>query len=93
MSFSGFTDIHGLEFLAMELSLSRPTFPTDSDALPADIAGLPWSGGNLSLGYLDGGRNNNVQAGVSFSPPEAIPEPTAALLGGLGLLPLLRRRK
>ena len=40
-----------------------------------------WDGSNANIGYLNAMRL------------EAIPEPSTALLGGLGLLALLRRRR
>jgi len=48
---------------------------------------------NPTISYVGLGRANGVGADFSSFSLTAIPEPSAALLGGLGLLALLRRRR
>jgi MYXO-CTERM domain-containing protein len=49
---------------------------------------------NPTINYVGFGRNDGAGIDLSsFSLTEAVPEPSAALLGGLGLLALLRRRR
>ncbi len=71
-----------------------------------DVAGTTSNFGNLSLNtvnWLDSGSNLFSTTGGSFSLTQSgqdvilnftiVPEPSVALLGGLGLLALLRRRR
>lgn len=73
---------------------------------PVDVSGaalLTSTGRDLDgvngiriLGYSGNGANqsiDNIVFGTTMLDVDAIPEPSAALLGGLGLLALLRRRR
>jgi hypothetical protein len=51
------------------------------------------AGGLWKINYFDGSPGLNGGTGTSFVTVIAIPEPSAALLGGLGALLLLRRRR
>jgi MYXO-CTERM domain-containing protein len=42
---------------------------------------------------MAGGNFNSQATGTSFVTLTAVPEPSAALLGGLGMMLLLRRRR
>jgi fibronectin-binding autotransporter adhesin len=61
----------------------------------ADDSSFVFDGQLWSFNYNDDtkGTNFNTQAVGSFVTMTAIPEPRAALLGGLGMLALLRRRR
>lgn len=61
----------------------------------ADGAEFTDAGGIWKIDYNDttAGLNGGTLAGASYVTITAVPEPGAALLGGLGLLALLRRRK
>ena len=48
---------------------------------------------NPTISYIGLGRENNAAADFSSFSLTVIPEPSAALLGGLGMLCLLRRRR
>lgn len=69
-----------------------------SGSYPAFFGGIgevhEFSGSDLeiTMDYL-GGTSSGYQAGISAIKIEAVPEPSAALLGGLGVLALLRRRR
>ena len=69
---------------------------------PVNVSGAAMVTGNsLELGDVDRIRimGNNAQTfdnlviGTTMADVDAIPEPSAALLGGLGMLALLRRRR
>lgn len=65
------------------------TFTTTSNPVPADS---PWIGNQIQLRLLNTGtRTSFVMIDNVYL--AAIPEPTVTLLGGLGLLSLLRRRR
>ncbi|MCB1130714.1 MAG: autotransporter-associated beta strand repeat-containing protein [Verrucomicrobiae bacterium] len=51
------------------------------------------AGGNWQINYFDNSAGLNGGTGTSFVTITAVPEPGAALLGGLGLLALFRRRR
>ena len=59
----------------------------------ADGAWFTDAGGLWKINYFDTTAGLNGGTGTSFVTITAIPEPRAALLGGLGLLALLRRRR
>ena len=65
------------------------TFINTSNPVPADS---PWIGNQIQLRFLNSGERTEfaIIDNVSLT---AIPEPRAALLGGFGLLMLLRRRR
>jgi hypothetical protein len=63
-------------------------------ALATDPGSFQNFDGNPTINQVSISRSRFTQPDfVSFSLTEAIPEPSAALLGGLGLLALLRRRR
>lgn len=51
------------------------------------------AGGDWKINYFDTTSGLNGGTGTSFVTVTAVPEPRAALIGGVGLLMLLRRRK
>jgi autotransporter-associated beta strand protein len=55
--------------------------------------GFSAGGGVWEIDYFDTSAGLNGGSGTNFVTITAIPEPKAALLGGLGLLALLRRRR
>ena len=59
----------------------------------ADGANFTDAGGDWQIDYFDTSPGLNGGTGTSFVTVTAVPEPTAALLGSLGLLALLRRRR
>lgn len=59
-----------------------------SNAPPADLSSQPWTGGGFWLEFAE-----DVHVEGDTVPPSAIPEPSTALLGALGALALLRRRR
>jgi hypothetical protein len=65
------------------------TFTASSNPVPADS---PWIGNQIQLRLLNSGTRTSfaIIDNVSLT---VIPEPHATLLGGLGLLALLRRRR
>jgi hypothetical protein len=97
------TDNIYLDYISWESdSAVAPTGLTDINLLSlADNAyytGNTATGNDLSSGWTryDGpglGTPGAANVGQNLSALQAIPEPTAALLGGLGMLTLLRRRR
>lgn len=78
--------------------------PADADVPSAWVSNdRSFSIGNLGLadggilyfrfGFNDSGSNTRDEWGISSFTAEAIPEPSTALLGGIGALMLLRRRR
>jgi hypothetical protein len=69
-----------------------------ADPYPAFWAGtgaeLEFTGNNLNIqmDYL-GGTTSGFQAGISAVKIEGVPEPTVAMLGAIGMLALIRRRR
>ena len=59
----------------------------------ADGATFTDEGGEWMIDYNDTAAGLNGGTGTSYVTITAVPEPGAALLGGLGLLALLRRRR
>lgn len=59
----------------------------------ADGASFTDAGGDWEIDYFDTSAGINGGTGSSFVTVTAVPEPTMALLGSLGLLTLLRRRR
>lgn len=59
----------------------------------ANAAEFTGAGGLWKINYFDTSAGTNGGTGTSFVTITAVPEPRAALLGGLGLLALLRRRR
>jgi hypothetical protein len=66
-------------------------FDDSSSTLMAGVTGLRFNFGGANL--VGGGGQQNNGAGYKEIDVQVIPEPRAALLGGLGLLALLRRRR
>jgi MYXO-CTERM domain-containing protein len=78
------------EWLVDGISLYTYTYT----ALQTDPGSLQNFDGNPTINQVSISRSRFTQPDfVSFSLTEAVPEPSAALLGGLGLLALLRRRR
>ena len=59
----------------------------------ADDSTFTAGGGDWLLNYNDTSAGTNGGTGTSFVTITAVPEPSAFLLGGLGVLTLLRRRR
>ncbi|MEY3896141.1 MAG: hypothetical protein RLZZ214_1661 [Verrucomicrobiota bacterium] len=59
----------------------------------ADDTAYTINGGEWLINYNDETAGLNGGAGASYITMTAVPEPAAALIGGLGLLALLRRRR
>ncbi len=59
----------------------------------ADGATFTDAGGEWQINYFDTSAGLNGGIGTSFVTVTAIPEPAAALLGGIGMLALFRRRR
>jgi hypothetical protein len=62
------------------------------------VSFTPTTSGNYQVGmrnrgYVPGTGANNNESTIFFDNVRLIPEPSAALLGGLGMLALLRRRR
>jgi hypothetical protein len=61
-----------------------------------DISGLDLADGDVfffRFGFNDSGSSTRDEWGISSFTVTAVPEPSSALLGGLGMLALLRRRR
>jgi hypothetical protein len=75
-----------------DTSLKVTIFDNASAILASGITGLRFNfGGNGNL--VGGGGQQNGFVGYKEIDVQVIPEPSAALLGGLGMLALLRRRR
>jgi hypothetical protein len=73
-----------------ELFTTTYVIPPGSDAIGKSVAIGFYSAWNGTGGYIFGREAGANQVTVDFT---AVPEPAAALLGSLGLLSLLRRRR
>ena len=77
---------------AGDTSLKVTIFDNASATLASGITGLRFNFGNNG-NLVGGGGQQNGFAGYKEIDVQVIPEPSAALLGGLGMLALLRRRR
>jgi autotransporter-associated beta strand protein len=69
---------------------------SDTSVIPVSLADgdvFTDAGGSWIIDYNDASAGLNGGAGDTFVTITAVPEPGAALLGGLGMLALLRRRR